>query len=134
MALSLPTASRTAMASALVELLDAGAGPGVIEIRSGTRPAVDSAASGTVLATVVLKNPAFSVASGVATIDDPDAVTGVSAGTATWFRALDADDSTVFDGSVGATGSDSDLELATTTISVGLSVDITGGTITMPGS
>jgi hypothetical protein len=38
------------------------------------------------------------------------------------------------DGSVTATGAGGDLQLATTAISVGLTVDITGGTVTMPAA
>lgn len=136
MALTLPNATRSAACAAIVGLLDLGTGPGTIEIRSGTRPATaDLTATGTVLATVVLESPAFDDApNGVATIADPDAVVGVAAGTATWFRAMDGDDATVFDGDVSATGGSGDLKLATTTISVGLSVDVTGGTVTMPAS
>lgn len=133
MALTLPDLSRSAMADALVGRLD-GAGPGSIEIRSGTRPAVGAAATGTLLAEVVLENPAFgAAAAGVATIVDPAPATGVGDGVASWFRALDSAGATVFDGDVGATGEPgADLQLATTTISTGLSIDITGGTITQP--
>lgn len=133
MALTLPDATRSAMADALVDLLDDGTGPGTIEIRSGTRPDVNAAASGTLLAEVTLIDPAFgSAVAGVATIADPDPATGVGDGTASWFRALDSDGTTVFDGSVSETGAGGDLQLATTTISTGLSIDITGGTITQP--
>lgn len=135
MALTLPTASRNAMCNALVDLFDLGAGAGTIEIRSGTRPATaNDAATGTVLATVVLVDPAFgNAAVGVATLADPAPVTGTAAGTATWFRGLDSTGATVMDGSVTATGGGGDLTLATTTISVGLTVDVTGGTVTQAG-
>lgn len=134
MALTLPNASRSAMCDALVDRLDLGAGAGTIEIRSGSRPAsANDAATGTLLATVTLIDPAFGAASnGVATLSDPVAVTGAAAGTATWFRALDSTGATVMDGSVTATAGGGDLTLATTTISVGLTVDITGGTVTVP--
>ena len=60
MALSLATAARNAMCDALVDLLDAGAAAAKIEIRSGTRPAnPNTAATGTLLATVTLIDPAF---------------------------------------------------------------------------
>jgi hypothetical protein len=133
-ALTLPTATRNAMCDVLVDRFDAGSGPGVIEIRSGTRPAsANDTATGTVLAAVVLVDPAFGSASvGVAALSDPAPVTGAAAGTATWFRGLDSDSATVLDGSVTATGDGGDLTLATTTISVGLTVDVTGGTIIMP--
>lgn len=135
MALTLPTASRNAMCDALVDRFDLGAGAGTIEIRSGTRPTTaNDAATGTVLATVTLIDPAFGASSaGVATLSDPAAVTGAAAGTATWFRGLDSTGATVLDGSVTATGGGGDLTLATTTISAGLTVDVTGGTITQPG-
>lgn len=134
MALTLPDGSRTAMVDALVSRLDGGVGAGKIEIRDGSRPAsANDAATGNVLATVTLENPAFGAgANGVATINDPAPVTGTAAGTATWFRASDGSGATVFDGKVTDTGGDGDLKLATTAISVGLSVDITGGSITMP--
>jgi hypothetical protein len=133
MALTLPTGTRNAMCDTLVDRVDAS-GTGDIEIRSGARPAsADSAATGTVLATVALLNPAFGGSSaGIATLINPPAVTGVAAGTATWFRVLDGAGATVMDGSVTATGDTGDLQLATTAISVGLTVDITGGTVTMP--
>jgi len=136
MALSLATSARNAMCDALVDLLDAGPAAGTIQIRSGTRPAnPNTTATGTLLATVTLIDPAFgSAASGVATLSDPAAVTAAASGTATWFRALDSTGAAVFDGDVTATGGGGDLTLATTSITSGLSVDITGGTVTMPVS
>lgn len=134
MALGLSTSARNAACDAIVDLLDAGAGAGTIQIRSGTRPAnPNTTATGTLLATVTLIDPAFGAAStGVATLTDPASVTGVAAGTASWFRALDSNSNAVMDGDVTATGGGGDLQLNTTTISVGLTVDITGGTVTMP--
>jgi hypothetical protein len=131
-ALTLPNASRSAMCDALVGQLDGG----TIEIRSGTRPAsANDTATGSLLAAVTLKTPAFGAASnGVATINDPDPVTASASGTATWFRALTSEGGTVFDGSVTATGGGGDLTLVTTSLTNGLSVDVTGGTVTMPGS
>jgi hypothetical protein len=119
----------------LLPLLDAGPAAGTIQIRSGTRPAANDAATGTLLATVTLADPAFGApVNGVATLTDPAPVTAAAAGTATWFRALDSTGATVMDGLVTATGGGGDLTLATTALTVGLSVDITGGTVTMPGA
>jgi hypothetical protein len=134
MAIGLTNAAKSAMCDTLVDRFDAGSGPGTIQIRSGTRPATaDTAATGTLLATVTLADPAFGSASnGVATMTDPASVTGAAAGTATWFRGLDSNSLTVLDGDITATGGGGDLTLNTTTISVGLTVDITGGTITQP--
>ena len=134
MAIGLATSARNAACNAVVDLLDVSA-PGTIQIRSGTRPATpNTTATGTLLATVTLANPAFgSASSGVATLTDPASVTGAAAGTASWFRALDGASAAVMDGDVTATGGGGDLTLNTTTISVGLTVDITGGTITQAG-
>jgi len=134
MALSLSTATRNAACDAVVDRADAGTGAGTIQIRSGTRPATaNDAATGTLLATVTLADPAYgAAAAGVATLTDPAAVTGIADGTATWFRMLDSTSATVLDGSVTATGGGGDLTLNTTTISTGVSVDVTGGSITMP--
>ena len=133
MALGLAAAAKSAACDAVVDRFDIG-GAGTIQIRSGTRPATaDTTATGTLLATVTLANPAFgSASSGVATLSDPSAVTAVATGTATWFRGLSGGAAAVFDGDVTATGGGGDLTLASTSITSGQSVDITGGTVTMP--
>jgi hypothetical protein len=132
--LTLTTAIRNTMCDAIVDSLDAGAGAGTIQIRSGTRPnAPSDAATGTLLATVTCADPAFGAASaGAATMTDPSSVNAVATGTATWFRALDSTGAACFDGSVTATGGGGDLTLGTVSITSGLAVDLTGGTITVP--
>ncbi|MFR9807060.1 hypothetical protein ACL02T_32905 [Pseudonocardia sp. RS010] len=132
MTLTFAATTRNAIADALVDLLDAGSGAGTIEIRSGTRPAgPDSAAAGTLLATITLADPAFGAASaGAAALSDPASVNAVATGTATWFRAKDSDGTARFDGKVTETGGGGDLTLQTTSITSGLAVDITGGTVT----
>lgn len=134
MAITLATATRNAGCDAIVDRVDAGSGAGTVQIRSGTRPAsANSAATGTLLATVTLADPAYgAAAAGVATLTDPAAVTAVADGTATWFRVLDSTGATCWDGSVTATGGGGDMTLATTTISTGLTVDITSGSFTQP--
>lgn len=134
MATRIPTASRNAAADAVVDRLDAGAAAGTVEIRTGAQPAsANDAATGTVLATFTLADPAFgAAASGVATASAIAAVVGAAAGDAGWFRAYDSDSNTVIDGSVTATGGGGQLELNTVTISVGVDVEITAWTVTMP--
>lgn len=131
--LTLIDSIRATMVDAIVDALD-GAGPGTIQIRSGTRPALPTdTATGTLLATVTLANPAFGAgAAGVATIVDPAGVTAAATGTASWFRALNSSSAAKFDGSVTATGGGGDLTLASTSVVSGTTVDITGGTITVP--
>lgn len=134
MTLTLTTALRTSIAELVRLAADAGSGAGKLEIRSGTRPANPSdAATGTLLATVVLADPSFgSASSGSSTIADPGSVNAVATGTATWFRVLTSADAACFDGKVTGTGDGGDLTLASTSIVSGAGVDITGGTISMP--
>lgn len=134
--LRLATIARNAAADAVVDLLDVGAtnAAGKIEIRSGAQPAdPQTAATGTVLATVVLANPAAgAAAAGAATITDSAAVTGVAAGTATWARFYNRANAAVMDCDVTATGGGGAITLSTTTISVGVTVDLDAITFTQP--
>lgn len=134
MALTLATATQNAGCAAMASRPDAGAGAGTVQIRSGSRPAsANSSATGTLLATVTLQDPAYgSPTNGIAALNDPAAVTGVADGTASWFRVLDSTGGTCWDGSVTATGGGGDMTLATTTIGTGLTIDITSGSFTQP--
>jgi hypothetical protein len=135
MATRIPTAARNAACDAVVDLADAGTGAATLKIYSGSQPAsANDAPSGTLLATITLADPAFGAASsGAATLaGTPRSGTGVAAGTAGWARLADSTGATVLDGSVTATGGGGQVELATTTISVGVTVEITSGTVTMP--
>lgn len=130
MAIRLATATRDAMADALAALANGGS----IEVRSGTQPAsANTAASGTLLATLTLPNPAYTTSDGgVITIDaDPDIeTTGAAAGAAGWARVLNSTGGTVLDGSVATSGGD--FTINSTSITVGGVVKLTAGTLTMP--
>ena len=133
MAIRLPIATRNGMATAIKTAVDAGSGAGKMRIYSGSQPgSADSAASGTLLVEIPLPDPAFgSPSSGVITLADPNSTAVTTSGTAGWFRVLDSDNNTVFDGNVGTSGTD--LVVATTTFTAGVAVDIlSGGTITVP--
>lgn len=132
MAWRLSTSARNAAANAIGDLVDAGAGAGTLRIYTGAQPATpNTAVTGTLLATVTLIDPAFGAAStGAKTLTDPPAATGVADGTAGWFRIYDSNSNAVLDGACGLSGAE--LNLSTLTISTGVSVDITGGTVTMP--
>lgn len=135
MATRIPTAARNAACDAVVDLADAGAGAATIEVRTGSQPAsANDSATGTLLATFTCADPAFGAASsGVATLaSTPRSTTGAADGTAGWFRMKDSTGATVMDGSVTATGGGGQIELNTTTISTGVNVQLTSGTVTMP--
>lgn len=136
--LRLSNATRSVLADAFDELaVNSGNAAATIKLYSGTQPATaDTALSGnTLLATFTLDDPAFGAASnGVITLaGTPRTTTGAAAGTATFFRLESVGTGnigTVCDGDVGT--SSATLILNTTTISVGVNVSITAGTITVP--
>jgi len=134
----LSAASRNAATNAVVAVADADVGAGTIQIRTGAQPATaDLAATGTLLATLTMADPSFGAsAAGVATLDATPVLstTGVAAGTAGWFRMLDNSGDTVLDGEVTVTGGGGEMELNTTTISIGVVVEVTAGTLTTPAS
>lgn len=131
MATRLPTNVQNAACDAVVDLVDAGPSFGTIDIRDGGQPATANlAATGTLLATFTLPDPAFgAAAAGVATLDNSPVIstTGLAAGTAGWFRMKDSTGATVLDGLVGA-----ELTLNTTSISIGVTIEVVSGTVTMP--
>ena len=137
MTLTLANAARSAAVTAIGNLFDAGSGAGKIRVYTGTRPAGPATAitSQTLLLEFPLADPGLgSVTNGVGTFDTTPvlATEGAADGTATWWRALDSDNVAYVDGKVTATGGGGDLTVSTTTVSTGLDVEITGGTLTMP--
>lgn len=135
MPVRLATATVNAKADAAVDRLDGGPAAGTIKIYTGSQPAsANDPVTGTLLATFTLADPAFgSAAAGVATLaGTPLTTSAVAAGTAGWFRAADSTGASVFDGSVTATGGGGQIQLNTTTLSVGVDVELTSGTYTQP--
>lgn len=136
MGLRLAAALRNAMADQVTALMDADAGAGTIKVYTGAQPTNPDTAIGavTLLATFTLGVTSFGAASvGVITLSGtPINTTGLAAGAAAWFRAADNSGDPVIDGTVSATGGGGTLELNTTTVSIGLALSITGGSITMP--
>lgn len=134
MTVRIAVAVRNAMIDTWVDSLDGGAGAATIEIRSGTQPAdADTTATGTLLATLTCADPAFDAASGgSAAIDaDPDlSATASNTGTASWARVKDSDGDTIFDGSVGTSGTD--FIITSTSITSGQTVTLTSGTVSIP--
>lgn len=134
MAIRITTARQNAAADSVVDAIDVG-GAGSIQIRTGAQPAsANDVDAGTLLATFTLAATAFgAAAAGVATLaGTPIATVGVAAGIAGHARVKNGAGTTVFDGSVTATGGGGDFEMSTTTVSVDLDLDLTAGTITMP--
>lgn len=139
MAVRFATATRNAAQDARAAKVDGGAGPGYLEVRTGAQPAnANTAASGTLLVTITLDDPAFGAGSsaGVLTADVSGTPTGtaVATGTAGWGRIYDSAGNAVVDGSVTASGGGGDFIISSTSITSGQDVELTSLTITDPAS
>lgn len=129
MALSIAVASAQAMGVALASDIGAGA---IIEIRSGAKPATpETTAAGTLLVSVPITG-SFTSTGGVLTAADPASVAPAAAGTAAHFRLKKAGGGAVLDGTVTATGGGGDMQLGSTTITMGVNVDLGVPTLTVP--
>lgn len=130
-AMKTAVATRNAQLDTMTTLLNSG----TLRLYSGTEPATpETALSGnTLLAQLTFGNPAFgSAASGVATSNAITADSSADAsGTATFFRCLKSDGTTVvYQGTVGTSGAD--LNLNSVAISSGAAVAISSLTVTLP--
>lgn len=135
---NLSTAARNAAGASVTNLLNAGSlNPvGFMEIRTGSRPANPQAvATGTLLATLPLSNPAFgswTAGSAIANTISPD--TNVdNTGIAGWFRMYDRDGVAVLDGTITQTGGGGNLEFDNVSFVAGGTVQIVSLTATIPG-
>jgi len=118
------TTTKTARLQAVIDKIDAGAGPGFLQI--GTT------GMGTVLATLTLADPSGTVSGAVLTLDfDPD-ISDTSAdasGTAAAARIRDSDNNDVVTGlTVGTSGAD--IILDSVSITAGQTVTLLTGAIT----
>lgn len=123
---NIATTERDTMCNALVDAIDAGGGNGLIEIWT--------AAFGTKLATLTFSATAFGASSGgtatAASITDDSSADAT--GTAAVLRVTSSTPTTVFEGTVGTSGAD--LNLNTVSITALDTVSITSMTVTMPAS
>lgn len=113
MAASISSAAAVAATNAVVDLVDAGAGAGVVNIYAGSVPAdLDTAISGqTLLVAATMADPAFGDAvagatSATATAASIAAVAAAASGTPSFFRVADSNGTEVFQGTAGTSGTD----------------------------
>lgn len=129
----LSTAARNAAVAAIAALFDAGAGAATLKIFSGAVPANGDSEGTGLLATVNLADPAFgSPVTGSVAATDPPAIVASATGTAASFVVEDSTGANVLVGDVSVTGGGGALQLATTALGAGGTVDITGFSLTMP--
>lgn len=136
MALKLATGVASSMADAITAKVNAGAGAGTLKVYTGSQPAtVATAATGTLLATFTLADPALAAAvAGVADFDFSPTVTATAGatGTAGWFRIADSDGNGVLDGAVSTSGAE--LNVSNTSWTSGGLISLNSGTLTQPTS
>lgn len=121
--MQLSIAGRNASVDAVNAILDGG----TLEIRTGAAAAIDSAPTGTVLATLSINATAFGAASsGSSTYNAITDVTASEAGTAAHYVAKNSGGSAVRNGTAGTSGTDMILNSAT--FGIGDDVSITGWT------
>lgn len=131
MAIKFSTATRTAQASALIT--EAGTGC-IIRIYTGSQPAnVAAAVTGTLLAELTIAGALGTAASGAVTLGTVTSDSSANAaGAVGWFRIFKSDGTTaVVDGSATVSGGGGDLQLSAASTTLGATVSITSGTITM---
>lgn len=119
------TAMRTARAQAIITEIGTNA---LLRFYDGSRPSTGGTVT-TLLGTVTFSGNIGTASGGVITFSDPASSNAVASGTATWARIVKSDGTTfAADLSVGTSGQD--INLTTTSITSGLGIDITGGTLT----
>ena len=120
--------SDTVRDNRLTEIATAAGTGALIRIYDGSRPATGGAAT-TLLAELTVAGAFGSVSSQVLTVGAVTSDSSANAlGDATWFRVVTSGGTFVLDGKVGTSGSD--LNLDSTSISIGQTVAISSFTIT----
>jgi hypothetical protein len=132
MAIGFSDALRTARAQKIIDLINAGTGPGTLLLYTATQPAKAVAVtSQTLLGTVTFAEPAGTIVAGVLTfatiIDDSSADAD---GIATWARVLDGDGAFVMDMTVTNTAGAGPVKMPVTQIYAGGIIHITSAVFT----
>ena len=127
------TGAQNAACDGIVDLVDAGAGPGTLEVRTGPPPAsANDVDSGTLLATLTFSATAYGAAvGGVATAAAITSATAVASGDAGHFREKDSDGNVVKQGTAGELADDPNLTFDNKSIVGGGTVGITALTHTV---
>ena len=120
------TALRNILCDAFVDEIDGGSGAGLLEIWT--------AGFGTLLATLTFSDPAYGAASSGTAQENAitDDASADATGTAAVFRVTTSDPTTLFEGTVAASGAD--INFNTVSFVTGDVVSITDLPATMPAS
>ena len=124
MALGYDVTLRNNRLDEITALIDAGTTGGFLRIYDGSRPATGGTVT-TLLAQMQFSTTSFPAAAAGAMSANSitDDTSADATGTATWFRVVDDVAGHVMDGDVGTSGSD--LNLNSTSITIGVNVSVT---------
>ncbi|MDP4074198.1 hypothetical protein [Acidovorax sp. A1169] len=129
--------TRTLLAAALADLLNAGTGPVQVRFYTVAPPATPLTAitTQTLLGTLVCSSPAVSASGPVVTfIDIGDDPTADASGTAAWARVIYDDGAKALDVDVTNNAGTGAIKINTVTIEAGGPIQITSFTITVGGA
>lgn len=125
---NLNTTTQTALLNAIKAAIDAGSGPGTVELYNGTMPATPATAvtTQTKLGTLTFSDPCGSVSGNLLTMSAITQDSSADAtGTASWARIKDSDGVVVEDIDVTSSGGGGVLQMNTTNIVIGGPILIT---------
>lgn len=131
MALGMDVVLRNSRLQKIIDLIDSGAGVGVLRIYDGSRPATGGAATN-LLASLPVSKPCATISAGVLTFAAITTSSVVLTGTATWFRLVTSAGTFCYDGSISTSGSD--LNLNSQGLSAGAQISISALTVTEANS
>lgn len=121
---TISTSARNAACNAVVDLIDAGSGAGLLVFRTS---------GDTEVATLTFSDPAFgNAATGVATASAITSDTSATGGTTTKATMEDSDATEVIEATVSTSGAD--INLSSTAIGASDTVSVSSLTVTMPAS
>jgi hypothetical protein len=128
--------ARNAALTSMTAQLDAGSSAGYIQIRTGSQPgSIATAATGTLLGTLDLSDPAFNTpVNGAATARTIASDTADASGVAGWFRAYNSSGQAVIDGSITAVSGGGDMTMNDTQVMTGSPISISVWTLSLPES
>ena len=133
--IGLVVAARNAHLDDIHTRMNAGAGPALLRIYDGTRPATGGAAT-TLVAELTFSDPAAAsgASNGLLTFSaiTKDSSANANGSPATWCRIVDSTAAFVMDGNVGTSAAD--FVLNTTTITAGVEVSCTSAALTAGNS
>jgi len=132
--INIATAVKNSMLTPMRDAIDAGSGPGIIEIYTGTIPADPATAVTTQvkLGTLTFSDPCGTVAAGALTMSAITQDSSADAtGTASWARIKDSNGTVVKDINISTTGGGATMQMNTTNIVIGGPIQISSYVLTL---